>query len=111
MYLGPSEENKGDNYIFLNPLTYHSIESCSVVFLQKNYGDFHKIDKSKIATQIAENTDELTQTCDKESYVSVDCQTIIEEDFIIIAMIMRMKKTFLHLSEISFQIFLEPLET
>jgi hypothetical protein len=45
IYYGPSEDHKRDTYTFWNPKTKHSIESQSAVFLQKNYGDFHKLNK------------------------------------------------------------------
>jgi hypothetical protein len=61
IYLGPSEDHKGETYVFWNRLTKHTIESCSTVFLQKDYGDFHKIDKSEIATIFAAITDELNK--------------------------------------------------
>jgi hypothetical protein len=104
MYLVPSVDHKGDTYVFWNPKTKHSLESRSVMFVQKNYGEFPKLDKSEIATQFAAITDELTQMLDTEeditpvdeegnnlpnqthledeqSYVSVDCTTEVEEAF------------------------------
>jgi hypothetical protein len=38
------------------------------VFLQKHYGDLHKLDKSEIATKFAAISDELTQIYDIDKY-------------------------------------------
>jgi hypothetical protein len=60
IYLGPSEDHKGDTNVFWNPKTKHSLKSHSAVFLQQNYATFNKLDKSEITTQFAAITDKLT---------------------------------------------------
>jgi hypothetical protein len=70
IYLGPSVDYKGDTNFFWNPKTKHSLESCSAVFLQQNYGTFNKLDKSQIATRFTAITDELTQIYDTDEDVN-----------------------------------------
>jgi hypothetical protein len=72
IYLGPSVDHKGDNYVFWNPKTKHSLESHSAVFLQQSYGTFNKLDKSEIATQFAAITDGFTQMYDTDEDVTPD---------------------------------------
>jgi hypothetical protein len=57
------------------PKTKQSIESQSSVFLQKNYRDFHKLDISEIAIQLAAITNELIQMYDIDEDV-----TPVDED-------------------------------
>jgi hypothetical protein len=66
IYLGPAEDHKDDTYKFWNPITKHIFESCSAIFLEQTYTDFHKLDKSQITKQAATITDELNEVFDED---------------------------------------------
>jgi hypothetical protein len=66
IYLGPAEDHKDDTHTFWNPITKHVFESRSAIFLDQTYADFHKLDKSQFAKQVATLTDELNETFDED---------------------------------------------
>jgi hypothetical protein len=53
IYLVPAEDHKGDTYTFWNPMTKNVFESCSAIFLEQTYANFHKQDNSQISKQVA----------------------------------------------------------
>jgi hypothetical protein len=69
IYLGPAEDHKGDTYTLWNPITKHVFESRSAIFLDQTYADFHKLDKSQIAKQVASITNELNEMFDEDEDV------------------------------------------
>jgi transposase InsO family protein len=58
MFLGYSSNHSGDTYRLLNLKTYKVILSRDVTWLNKTYGDYHHISKSKHVTYL-EHEDEL----------------------------------------------------
>jgi DNA-directed RNA polymerase len=67
--LGPAKDHKGDTYTFWNTITKHVFESRSTIFLGQTYAEFHKLDKSQIAKQVATITKELNEMFDEDEDV------------------------------------------
>jgi hypothetical protein len=83
---------------FLYPITKQVIESCSAVFLQQIYAEFHKLGKPQISKQFATITDELNEMFDEyKDVIPVDDDGInyLVKDYIWLLTMMRMKSMYL----------------
>jgi hypothetical protein len=63
--LGPAKDHKGDKCTFWNPITKHVFESRLAILLDPSYADFHELDQSQIANQVATITDEVIAIFDE----------------------------------------------
>jgi hypothetical protein len=68
--LGPAEDHKGDTYTFGIQSLNTFFESRSAIFLNQTYAEFHNLDQSQSAKQVATITDELDEMFDDDEDVT-----------------------------------------
>jgi hypothetical protein len=69
IHLSQVDHHEQENYIIWNPKQKHRIQSHSLILLEQTYREFHTLDKTQIASQIAANTDKNKQIFDADDDV------------------------------------------